>query len=276
MQTYDLGQTDTVSKEAIYAATGLSQLRLEHLAAAVRVEMPDGNIAMAGRRWFEYDERAVLAEAIALAKQWLSAWQVQPGLSFVITSGAISSDLIMTQVGNSWEPIGPYLFTGYGNGKTTIAQALFYSCGIFTVHETVAGNELRIYKAGKMLSAREWLMQTTNTESTLAEFLCSDGMTRTQVVVIDDVGREGALPFIRGTEQPKELQARYFDLINHCYQRQISVIITSNFRFDALARYLGGATWSRLMEMVPDGYMVDITGVRDYRPIAGGRVPVRL
>ncbi|MCA9936218.1 MAG: hypothetical protein KC415_19930, partial [Anaerolineales bacterium] len=83
---------------------------------------------------------------------------------------------------------------------------------------------------------------------------------------------EGALPFIRGAEQQKELQARYYDLINYCYKQQISVIITSNFRFDELARYLGGASWSRLMEMAPDGYMVDITGVRDYRPIAGGRI----
>lgn len=272
MRTYNLGTNDEVTREVIYKATGLNQLQSEHLSSAVRVETPEGGISMNGRRWFEYDERQILTDAITLAKQWLPAWQSQPGLSFVVTSGAITSEKILSRNGEGWKPIGPYLFTGYGNGKTTIAEALFYSCGIFTVNETAEGNELRIYPAGKMLSAREWLMRSSNPDSGLADFLCSDGMTRTQVVVIDDIGREGALPFIRGAEQQKELQARYYDLINHCYRRQISVIITSNFRFDELAHYLGGASWSRLMEMAPDGYMVDITGVRDYRPIAGGRI----
>lgn len=49
--------------------------------------------------------------------------------------------------------------------------------------------------------------------------------------------------------------------------------MTSNYRLNELATFLGGATWSRLLEMVPDGFIIDITGVRDYRPIAGGRVP---
>ena len=272
MKIHNLGTNDHVTKEVIYEATGLNQLQSAHLSSAVRVETPEGGISMNGRRWFEYDERQILNDAITLAKQWLPARQSQPGISFVITSGAITSEKILSRNGEGWKPIGPYLFTGFGNGKTTIAEALFYGCGIFTVNETTDGIELRIYPAGKMLSAREWLVQSSNPDSSLADFLCSDGMTRTQVVVIDDIGREGALPFIRGAEQHKELQARYYDLINYCYKHQISVIITSNFRFDELARYLGGASWSRLMEMAPDGYMVDITGVRDYRPIASGRI----
>ena len=272
MKTYNLEIDDHVTKEVVYEATGLNQLQSNHLSLAVRVETPEGGISMDGRRWFEYDEQKILIDAIALSKQWLSVWQTHPGLSFVITSGAITSERILSRKGDDWKSIGPYLFTGFGNGKTTIAEALFYGCGVMTVNDTGEDKELRIYPAGKMLSAREWLMRPSNPDSDLTQVLCSDGMTRTQVIVIDDIGRERALPFIRGNEQHKELQARYYDLINFCYRQQISVIITSNYRFDELARYLGGASWSRLMEMVPDGYMVDITGVRDYRPIAGGRI----
>ena len=261
-----------LTKELVYEATGLTSLRFDHLASAVRLEMPNGNIQADGKQWIEYSEQALLHQAVELAKQWLSTAQERPGQSFVITSGAVGAKEMQVHEGEQWRPIGAHHFSGFGNGKTTIAEALFYGRGIMTLNEVERVQELCIYPAGKLRSAREWMLMQSEPEFSFDKFLYSEQLGKPRVILIDDVGREGSLPFIRSTEQAPEIRTRYYDLINYCYRQKLSVILTSNYRLDELATFLGGATWSRLLEMVPEGYMIDITGVRDYRPIAGGRV----
>ncbi|MAU01415.1 MAG: hypothetical protein CL608_30105 [Anaerolineaceae bacterium] len=262
----------TLTRELVYEATGLTSLNLSHLASAVRLEMANGNIQADGKQWIEYNEQQLLQQAIDLAKQWLSSWQNKPGQSFVITSGAVGEKAMQVQEGEQWQPIGAHHFSGFGNGKTTIAEALFYGCGVMTINEVEQAQELCIYPAGKLRSAREWMLMQSETDFSLDKFLFSEQLGKPRVILIDDVGREGSIPFVRSTEQASEIQTRYYDLINYCYRQKLSVIMTSNYRLNELATFLGGATWSRLLEMVPDGFMIDITGVRDYRPIAGGRV----
>lgn len=272
MKRMKLGAEATLTKELVYEATGLISLNLSHLASAVRLEMANGNIQADGKQWIEYNEQQLLLQAIDLAKQWLSSWQNKPGQSFVITSGAVGEKAMQVQEGERWQPIGAHHFSGFGNGKTTIAEALFYGCGVMTINEVEQAQELCIYPAGKLRSAREWMLMQSETDFSLDKFLFSEQLGKPRVILIDDVGREGSIPFVRSTEQASEIQTRYYDLINYCYRQKLSVIMTSNYRLNELATFLGGATWSRLLEMVPDGFMIDITGVRDYRPIAGGRV----
>lgn len=270
MKRLSIGAEATLTKELVYEAVGLNVLRFTHLAPAVRLETENGPIQAEGRRWIEFNEQQLLLQSIDLAKQWLSSWQCKPGQSFVITSGSVGAKEMRVMEGSEWKPIGAHYFSGFGNGKTTIAEALFYGCGVITVNEVEQGQEISIYPAGKLRSAREWMTMQSDSTFNLDSFLYSEQLGKPRAILIDDIGREGALPFIRSSDQ---IRTRYYDLINYCYRQNLSIIMTSNYRLNELATFLGGATWSRLLEMVPDGFMIDITGVRDYRPIAGGRVP---
>lgn len=98
-----------------------------------------------------------------------------------------------------------------------------------------------------------------------------------ECLVIDDLGREGYLDFVKADQQAEEKRARYFHLINHLYQRQqngrypVSLFITTNLNEAECKDLLGDATWSRLLEMCPRGYIMQVKGLDDYRPIKSGR-----
>lgn len=95
------------------------------------------------------------------------------------------------------------------------------------------------------------------------------------LVVVDDVGGEGVIPFVKGEYQDHERHARYFRFIDHCYTTGISVVITTNLRADGrecqLSEHLGGRAWDRLLEMCPVGSIVNLWNVPSWRKKAGGR-----
>lgn len=99
---------------------------------------------------------------------------------------------------------------------------------------------------------------------------------RSEIVVIDDVGREGVIPFVAKEVQQAEMQNRYYRVVDYCYRRFKngepcpSLVLTSNMRVEKLKHYLGGAVWTRLEEMCPQGFIHDMTGVRNYRKLARG------
>lgn len=96
------------------------------------------------------------------------------------------------------------------------------------------------------------------------------------LIVIDDIGMEQAIPFVRGEDQVAERQARFFKVINHCVG-YISVIITSNLPWPELAAYIGKRSADRLLQMAPrlpgteDSFIVDLFGVPSYRQAGSGR-----
>ena len=93
------------------------------------------------------------------------------------------------------------------------------------------------------------------------------------IVVIDDVGSEQQIEYAGGEErQAIERQYRYFKVVEHCYTFVISLVITSNLELKALAERVGGRSWSRLQEMAPPGFIVDLSGAPDYRKVRSGRV----
>lgn len=153
----------------------------------------------------------------------------------------------------------PVHCTGYGCGKTHIAKAVLWSEAFVLDGQPFApaGN---FYEAARLVANL-------------------DGGTRPSaeitgpILVIDDVGAEGAIPFVKQDEksQAHERHARYFKAINYCYDSGVSVVITANLTTQELAAHIGGRAWSRLLEMAPQGLIVDMTGVPDYRRKQGGR-----
>jgi hypothetical protein len=203
----------------------------------------------------------LVAQAIQAARNWASrkigGWET---ISLIlVASGVELSD-------GRPDPMR----TGYGCGKTHIARAIQWA-SYFSLDDGTP-----IAPAGKFYTAHD-LMELLGSGNSMRDLAppftdtSAGRMDGTPVLVIDDVGVEGTLPYIAVGRQEQELQARYFEVVNYCYTRKISVVITANMRVNELAQHVGGRAWSRLQEMAPSGFIVDMTGVPDYRRAKGGR-----
>ena len=152
-----------------------------------------------------------------------------------------------------------------GIGKTHIARAVYDSFG------SVYGwsdNEWKHYgRAGHCISARE--LMAILSDKTAAEWVSRSW----PVLVIDDIGREGNIKYVAAADQRHEVQDRYYDLINHCYTRNVRVFVTGNYSLTDMAAGKGpfnDATWSRMLEMCGRGHIVELSGYTDYRRVLGG------
>ena len=161
--------------------------------------------------------------------------------------------------------------TGYGCGKTHIARAIQWAS------YTALDDGTPVAPAGRFYVARD-LIELIGSGNTMQELApppveIADGgrVGGTPVIVIDDVGTEGTIPYVSAAQQAYEMQARYFMVINYCYERHISVVITANMTIDEMAAHIGGRAWSRLQQMAPAGLIIDMTGVPDWRRQEGGR-----
>lgn len=94
-----------------------------------------------------------------------------------------------------------------------------------------------------------------------------------KIVMIDDVGKEGALRFVATADQAIEKQSRYFQIFNHCCReaKNISGILTTNLPLPALIELIGSHSWSRLQDMAPKGRVFDMQNYADYRQWRSGR-----
>lgn len=94
-------------------------------------------------------------------------------------------------------------------------------------------------------------------------------------VIIDDVAAELTIPFVAYPAQEAERQIRYHLFFDWCNSNRVPVILTTNLTAagpdSALAQHVGPRAWSRLMEMVPRGFIVSLWNVPDYRLIVSGR-----
>lgn len=151
----------------------------------------------------------------------------------------------------------PVNCTGYGCGKTHIAKSVLWSDALWLDGHPLAPTGC-FYEASRLLANLD------------ADTLTSAEITG-PILVIDDVGAEGIIQYVGKESQKHERHARYFKAINYCYERGVSVVITANLTTDQLAEHIGGRAWSRLLEMAPQGLIVDLTGVPDYRRRQGGR-----
>jgi hypothetical protein len=158
-----------------------------------------------------------------------------------------------------------------GTGKTHIARAILWS-----ICYTVDGAQ--VAPVGKFFVGRVVMELLADGERVSALIPTGvrygDASGKCPIVVLDDVGSEGNLAYVGAGNQELEIQARYFSVINHCYENKISLIITGSNNcgnLKAMAAYLGPRSWDRLNQMAPAGFMVDLSGAPSYRIAAGGR-----
>jgi len=212
---------------------------------------PERTVPMARLDELDADWHPLVGTAVTAARAWQQRRRQQAAsgekthASLILVAAAVPGDIQRT---------------GYGCGKTHVARACLWSIAYLTDGHPIA-------PAGKFFLA-ESLINRLDGEVPIQAIL-----NDAPIVVVDDVGAEGVIPFIRQDDasQAGERQARYFKLVDYCLSAGISLIITGNLVIPALARHVGGRAWSRLMLMAPVGSMVDMTGVPDYRRQAGGR-----
>jgi len=155
-----------------------------------------------------------------------------------------------------------------GTGKTHIARAILWSICLATEEGQP------IAPAGKFFLASDLLLKfsPTNTSWGGVEMpRAADIIGNVPIVVVDDVGAEGTIPYVKADEQEQERQARYFRAIDYCYTWRISLVITSNLSTNQLKAHIGPRCWDRLSQMAPSGFIFDLTGVPSWRQKESGR-----
>ena len=154
-----------------------------------------------------------------------------------------------------------------GTGKTHIARAVLWS-----IAHTFEGEP--IAPVGKFYTASDLLLKLSPTKTEWGGSEVPQPSTfigGVPIIVIDDIGSEQVIPFIKPEAMVAETHARYFRVIDYCYQWRISLVITSNLSIHQLEQHLGARCWDRLCEMAPKGFMYDLTGVPSWRQKESGR-----
>jgi DNA replication protein DnaC len=198
------------------------------------------------------DQAARYNALIAKIRKWKEETVHNPGLSFLLSSQQV------------------------GTGKTHIAKAINASfCSVVGEMEYIGEEpQFSLEYSSKMYTARE-LIQLLGGDETMG--LWDIVPKHIKCLVIDDLGREGYLNYVKADQQLEEKQTRYFHLINHLYETRrngrfpVSLFITTNLTAQEVQALLGDATWSRLLEMCPLGYIVQLAGIDDYRRVKSGR-----
>ena len=192
-------------------------------------------------------EALILSNAIKSARAFIEEIKDGKTPSMILLSGAVDGDITRT---------------GYGCGKTTLAKIIYRMANyVQYVSET---KDIWVHSLGKIYSSRE--LMALFEDSDKAAYAIKN---LKRLIIIDDIGREGTLQWEKRdpTIQAEEKQDRYYTVINHCYENEISVAMTSNMSSRELADFLGGASWSRLLQMCPKRYRINMTGIPDMRPL---------
>jgi DNA replication protein DnaC len=162
-----------------------------------------------------------------------------------------------------------------GCGKTHIAMSVLWAM-CYTLDDGTAVSPVgRYFLSNDLLSA---LGSAPNEYGYSQMVRVTDVIGNAPVVVIDDIGSEQQIPFI-GKEpelQTAEREARLFRVIDYCYIYKISLVLVSNKPLADLKKILGPRSWSRLQEMAPAGFMMELweadgRDLPDWRVKAGGR-----
>lgn len=159
-----------------------------------------------------------------------------------------------------------------GTGKTHIARAIWWSmtqAALDADGSMIPGSRRPI---GKFFHAAE-LIASLAPDDELGGQLMPVGQVigSSPLVVIDDVGAENTIAYVKGEYQQHERQVRYFRFIDWAYSNDVPVVITTNVRLDEMSDHVGQRAWDRLNEMAPAGQMVSLWGVPSWRVKVGGR-----
>lgn len=148
--------------------------------------------------------------------------------------------------------------SGYGVGKTHMSRAAGYAAFGSVLWGGSAASS-HIVLDGVFMTCDEAMRDDA-----------IQRLSRRKVLIIDDIGRETTIKYVSGEGQDAEKAGRYFQLIDHCYRNRITLIATTNLSLQGLEAVVGGATMSRIVEMVGKGNFHTLSGIPDYRPILAG------
>ena len=150
---------------------------------------------------------------------------------------------------------GKIEMTGRGVGKTHIAKACLHLECYTTPDGTPVAPIGQFFIANNIIHA---LQQDVPLHRLLKQ---------ARVVVVDQVGAEQRIPYIPNGKHEGEMHNRWARLVDYCYTKGKSMILTGNLAlYPDLAMHIGFDAWDRLVEMCAriDG-MADLTGVPGYR-----------
>jgi DNA replication protein DnaC len=144
---------------------------------------------------------------------------------------------------------------GYGSGKTMLAKAAY--AYLLTYRD---GRNRPVYPA-TFLKADDFLGAIKDLYATdKPEFPLFNQWGHT-AVLLDDVGKEYVSD--KSTEWATE---KYYRLIDRLYENKKPLLVTTNLPPERLQLKLGGAVWSRLLEMCRGtAGFVNLSGVPDFR-----------
>ena len=205
-------------------------------------------------------DKALMQSVIRAAGNYMK--MVELGWFFLMVAGP---QFILTNGTTIPDPVR----TGYGCGKTMIAKAISHKFSSVDMVPEIGLESINVHNESKFFTAATLMASWLDGDDFSVGRLIPN---RCPLVVIDEVGREGNLKYISADSQSSEIQARYFQVVNHCYERGIPMVFTSNLRGPELSAVLGGATWSRIQEKSPPGHRKDLTGIPDYRLFLGGHM----
>ncbi len=199
-----------------------------------------------------HEKRQRFERLIISVRKWRQDAPTNSGLSFLLSSKQV------------------------GVGKTHIAKAVNASFCRVVGNMQYIGDvaQFRVEHRSRLFTARQLInLLGGDAQKDLWEIVPK----HVTCLVIDDLGREGYLDYVKADQQGQEKESRYFHLINHLYETRkngrfpVNLFITTNLTANEVQTLLGEASWSRLLQMCPKGYIVEPGELDDYRRIVSGR-----
>lgn len=129
----------------------------------------------------------------------------------------------------------------YGNGKTTLANAISRLIGVVTEHEN--GYSKREYMP--IYKAKDICRMCAASEKFKEQYDRYNSLFKEPMMIIDDFGEEPTEVMVYGM-----VHTPLIDIINERYASRLMTIITTNLDAEQLRAKYGARTYDRLREML--------------------------
>jgi hypothetical protein len=177
-------------------------------------------------------------KAIELTRQWANERKEHPGLSLVLCGRP-------------------------GLGKTHMAKAALWSEAYFVDGQPVC-------PIGQFYLANDLLLRMSPEQEKGLLQTAKDLVGNASIIVVDDVGHNLSLPFVKSEWQEDERHGRFHAFFDYCYTNHVSVVLTSRLEpKQALCDWIGFHSWDRLLQMARRPFIVHIQESGSYRKRKG-------